>query len=468
MTPVSIVACIVVLWAAFHKRFGSVVFDRVRQISPSPGLVQACGFGLVPAFLGELALLYLQTRYENVGPQAEWLRQLPFPVYDYHSFSPSLHPLFCACGYAISLVEVVFLAIVCSATQRRSDGWNRRATTCVAVVLATLSIAAPAMSTTDPYEYVAAGMLGMAAYAPSPGAFAHTAYATIFPHIPLRGVLYGPLWLALDTAATWLVPSIIAKLLVLRLLNALLVAALMWLLARAGTSRTALTALALNPAVWNLFVVNAHADIQCLVVAAAAFLVAQRSRGIPAMLLVVAAGLIKLPFVLAGAAAFAPIEPSRRRLALWLGAGALVFALSYLVPGPVYLNGIFQHANYVSTRAHARGVGEYVTMIPFDFALMAAYVAVRFSAPGAAWFFGQLSPVVASWYLFWGLPYAANSGTLTLFLIPLPMLTTMLEFNYRTLTSFPQHCVVAAVLCAFGFDLYLSLRRRFAGLAGVS
>jgi hypothetical protein len=94
---------------------------------------------------------------------------------------------------------------------------------------------------------------------------------------------------------------------------------------------------------------------------------------------------------------------------------------------------------------------------------MVVYVAFRWSAPGLAWIFAQLSPFAAAWYLFWGLPYALATETLTLFLVPLPLLTAMRDFNFVG-SPIPLY-IVSTTFGIFLLDCYLVGRRRLVGVA---
>lgn len=458
VTPVSMVACIVILWALFYERFGSVALVFARRFNPSGNLARACAVALLPLFIAQLALLVLQARIENLPPTSDWMARLPLPVYDHrYTELASVHVAFTYLAYALAVLETALVACVAFAVHRGRVAFGVRSVAVLAAAFAFVSIATPAMSTTDPYEYIAAGMLGLHSYAPGPNALAGTIYAPIDVHVPMRGVIYGPLWLAIDTAVTWFGNTIVEKVIVLRVFNALLIGVLVWLLARAGAAKAALIAIAFNPAIWYYDVVNPHSEVEGLVAVAGAFVLAIRNKGVPAMLLVAAAGLIKLPFVVAGAAAFAPLGTARRLL-LWAAAAAIVFAISHFIPGPVYLGEVADHFHVYVAMAHSRGIDEYVYVIPFVCALMVAFVAFRRSFLGASWLFGQLSPLTTPWYLFWGMPYAFATRSLALFLVALPLFTVMRDYDYLNVRA--ALSVVAVAFGAFLIDVYLVTRRR--------
>lgn len=352
------------------------------------------------------------------------------------------------------------LGIIFVGARRDVKALGRPLAVALVGALAILSIAAPALSTKDPYEYILAGILGFHAYSPGPDPFAHTAYAALEHRIPLRGVLYGPLWLALDTAVTGAFTSVYPKLLALRVFNASLLLILLWMSARARASRPVLLILALNPAAWYYLVVNLHVETQGLIAVTAAFLAARRSWGVRAMMLVTVAALIKIVFIVAGAAVFVKFSGVLRRLALWAGATALVLAISYATSGGAYFSDITGHLSFYAARAHQRQAEQYFELIPIVCAIMFLLVTTRRGVFGAAWLFGQLSPLVNAWYLFWGMPYALVTGQLDAFLIALPLFAAMIDLNFSG-SSLPG-TVTALVMCLLLLDLYLVTRRRFA------
>ncbi len=444
------------MWALFRTRFGSVAIPWAARFVRTAVIARAAAVTIVPVFVAQIALLAYQAHVENGPPRTEWLRHLPIPVYDHRTERASIHASIAFGGYELAALETALVAMVAFGVQSgRALGYRLALATGTALAL--ISIVAPAMATTDPYEYIASGMLGFRSYAPGPNPFAGTIYAPIDLHVPMRGVLYGPLWLSIDIAVTSIGGTILAKLIVLRVFNAALLGLLIWVLARAGVGPAGLVALGLNPAVWFYVVANPHADIEGLVAVAGAFALAKREKGIFAMLLVVVAGLVKVPFVVAGAAAFAPLDRIRR-IVLWAVAAALVAVISYLIPGPLYLRGVAGHFNRLAGHAHVQSAEWLVYAIPFVVAIMVAFVVSGRGFAGAAWLLGQLSPLAEPWYLLWGMPYAVASRSFVLYLVALPLFGAMLDDAYRG-TSVPFF-IDAAILFGFALDVYLVARRR--------
>jgi hypothetical protein len=457
VTLVSIVACVAVVWTLFRQRFGSVVGAWAERFAPSAMLTRICALALVPAFAAQLVLLVHQAHVENGPPLSDWLRTLPLPVYDHHSERLGVHQVLSTAGYLLAALQTGLLVV--AAVGARNGVLERGVSRGVAAALALAALVTPAMATTDPYEFVAAGMLGWHAYVPPAHAFDGTLYAPIYEHVPLVGVIYGPLWLGLDILVTAWLPTILAKLIALRVLNIALTAAMAMLLRRLMVGRAAEAAWSLNPAVWFYFVVCVHADVEALLATAAALLAARRGRIWIAMVLVSAAALIKAPFLIAAGPAFVPLDSMRKRVAAWVGACALAGGITLIYPGSVLFSGIANHATVWSARAHERGADTYVLMMPVVAAIAFAIVAFRRGSPALAWIFGQMSPLSAPWYLFWGLPYAVETGAPAIVLVSLPFFAAMRESAYFGGPPIPFYFAALAI-AVFAFDAYLSLRRR--------
>lgn len=449
MSSVSAVAIILFAWLRFRERLGRSPAHLLRSVRPAPALAYAGAALLAPLFAAQAAILVLQTRYEGAALPRGSREVLPIPVFDGRLHPPPIEALYSHVALGVGVLETLCLGIVVLAAHA---GVGRRLTPLVVAVggaLAAIALLTPAMATRDPYEYAATSMLGFAAYAPPAGAFHGTPYAPIFGRVPLRGVIYGPLWVAFDTLELALVPAIAAKIIVLRAVNAGLVAALLLLLGRAGASRASLVSIGVNPAVWCYAVLSPHADIEALVLLAAAMLAAQRARPWIAMVLLAAAGAVKLTFLLAGAAVLAPIAGATRRFGLWGGAIASAAVASLLVPGNAYVHDLISYVPYSRNLVPESSGGLW--MVPAALAALATIVLLA-SGRGiaaAAWLFGQLAPLTAPWYLLWGFPYAQATGVLTALAVSLPLATVALDLNFH-LNPIPT---AVALGCAAGFAI---------------
>jgi hypothetical protein len=317
--------------------------------------------------------------------------------------------------------------------------------------LAALSLAAPVLSTTDPYEYVATGMLGLRAYAPPAGAFIGTAYEAINGRIPLIGVIYGPLWVLIDTAQTALGSSMYQKIEAIRLWNLVFVALSIWFFARAGLSRAALIAFALNPAVWYFSVANPHAEIEGVTLLAAAYACACRSKTVAATAFLVAAGLVKLPFVIVGGALLGPLRGAWPRCRAWFAAIAIVCVLSSAVPGGAYLSTLW---HYAGVRASSAWPAHWVTFAPVLMILTLWLVARSRGYLGAAWLFHQMAPIAAPWYIFWGIPYALATAGLELYLVVFPLAATQTFCDYHSVAPAASRAGMLLLIVA-GIGLFI-------------
>ncbi len=413
----------------------------------------------MPLYAAQLAIVSIESRLNSAASHFAWMKTLPIPVInrDYQGFPHQA--LMGAVGLGLGALEAVALALVILTTRHRAGVFEKRFVVTLVCTFAVLSFAAPAMSTTDPYEYAATGLLGFAAYAPAAHAFAGTVYAPFQKLVPLSGVIYGPLWVLVDTAQTSLGSSVYQKIEAIRGTNAGFVALFLALLARAGLSRAALIGFALNPCTWFYFVANPHADIEGLALLAAAYGFALRSKSRASMFFVAAAGLIKLPFVVIGGASLVPLSGAGRRFGTWLLACALVIVVSALVPEHAYLKGLSQFA------AHRAAVGWYAGWLVIAGALAVAMlllVGVRRGPLGAAWLFQQLAILAAPWYLFWGVPYAIATDSIEIYLVALPPAAALLGEASKLHGAWQS--VLFVVVLILGTDIYASLRNRTAAL----
>jgi hypothetical protein len=212
----------------------------------------------------------------------------------------------------------------------------------------------------------------------------------------------------------------------IRVWNIAFVAMSLWFFARAGVSRAALIAFALNPAVWYLSVASPHADIEGLTLLAAAYLCACRSKTVAATAFLVVAGLVKLPFVIVGGALLAPLRGARRRCCAWFAAIAIVYAISSTVPGGAYLSTLWHYAS--GDHASSAWPARWLTFAPVVTLLTLWLVAQSKSYFGVAWLFHQMAPLAAAWYIFWGIPYALATASLEIYLVAFPLAATQALF----------------------------------------
>ena len=447
MTCVSLLAIVLFCWTRLRAKRGAVVPERLRNFVPPAALVYACASALVPLMLVQAWVLIVQVRVENGPPLTEAHKYLPIPVFDGRSFRPGIHAWYSYIAFFTGLCETACVAIVAVAVRRNVGHVLVPVLASATAGMLAIGLLCPAMSTTDPYEFAATSILGFASYAPPHGAFDGTAYAPIARAVPLYGVIYGPLWVVFDTLELGFVPTIIGKLIVLRLVNVGLLGLLAYLLQRVKVSHATIAALVGNPAVWYYVVLNPHAEIEGLVLIAAALLAAQRSRSWPAMVFVAAAGAVKITFLVVAAAALMPIPDARRRVLLWMCAAALAVGSSLLVPHNAYVG---DAARYVAgSRFLTQGTvsGQWMLVAALAGLAMAALLLTGRRVSTGAWLFGQLAPLAAPWYLLWGLPYALVTGTATALLVSLPVATAALDLDFNV-SPLPE---IFLMLCIAGY-----------------
>jgi hypothetical protein len=424
VTVVSIFAGVVCLWGLFARRCGSVLAGNVARFAPRLLVARIGTLALVPLYAGQLSLIAMQSRYENVAPEYAWMKTLPVPVFDDRADSIGVHALLTALALVVALSESLALAAIVLTLRRQPSALAKLPLVACACLLALLSLGAPVLASTDPYEYLAAGWIGFRAYALHGGEFAHTAYAAYAAHIPVNREDYGPLWMLMDMLESKFGSSIATEIEAIRVGNTLFVVAFLWMLARARLPRVVLAAFALNPALWYYVVANPHSEIEALLFFAGVYAAAGRSRPILATAFLLAAGLIKLPFVIVGGALLVPLRDPKRRWYAWLAATALALAISYLAAGPAYFGNLSRFAENGALRSWSP---DWLAIAPLLVIATALLVASERGHIGVAWFFGQMAPLAAPWYLLWGIPYALASGSVEFYLVALPLAATQAE-----------------------------------------
>ena len=434
-----------VLWERLAVRNGSRLAGFAHRFSPSDGFITAAILSLPLLLLAQIALLVLQLRFDR-SPSSHWGLTLPIPVFDGDHGSSVHHAFFSFLGFVLGALETlclgaVILAVSCGARVRP---------TLLAVAIAafgTFGCIAPAMSTSDPYEYVATGMLGFGAYAPPPEAFAHTIYEAISRVVPLNGVIYGPLWVSIDTIQTSLGSTVAEKIIALRLWNVCSILALLQIMRASRLAQSVILAVILNPALWFYSVVNPHADILGLVFVATAFYFARRARGSLAVVALIGAGLIKFPLVIIGGVILSAIESRSRRLALWALAIVAVAALSYAIPNHAYAKDLVKFA---SSKAQGSAASGWIVVVPIIGLAMLMLVGFGKRAGGIALLFSQAGPIAAPWYLYWGVPYAIVAGSGEVYLAAIPLLATLRDETFEL--SSVVKLVLVVLLSALLFD----------------
>ncbi|GAC1307897.1 MAG: hypothetical protein NVSMB21_12490 [Vulcanimicrobiaceae bacterium] len=441
VTDVSAFAFLIVLWEWLARRYGTNVPALLRRMTPGLPIARGALAALPLLLAGQVALLAYQAHVDTIGATGARLRALPLPVFDGDHGSARYDVATSLAGFALGALESIALGLIFLAL---ANGVVVRARTLAAAVasLAVVSLLAPVLSTTDPYEYVATGLLGLGAYAPPHDAFAGTPYAPYARTVPLTGVIYGPLWVIVDTVQTSLGSTIAAKIEALRLTNVLFVFAFLAVLRACRVERAVLAVIALDPALWYYTVANPHADIQGLLLLASASYAARRSNVAWAIVFVAAAGLIKLPYVVIGGAMLVPLRGPLRRIAVWATAIGLVLAISYVVRGHAYAQDV---STFATVKSVSNWSNAWIVFLPVVVAAVFALLAFERSSRAIALLFNQAGPIAAPWYLYWGLPYALASGCGGAYVVAMPFLAALRDDTFD-LVSVKKVLILALAL----------------------
>lgn len=309
----------------------------------------------------------------------------------------------------------------------RARGFGRWIWICSGV-LVVISLASPVMLTADAYAYVGDALIGSAAYAPPNVPFAgQFAPIDAWWSIPLPPSPYGPLWLV----TAWLVTapwgSLLGKVLAIRALGAVSFVALLSIMRGLRMPERILAVTALNPGLLFEYVASAHNDLFGIALLCAAALVIRRPA--IAALLVVAGGLVKLPFALFGLPIVVRIRSTVARVASLVIVPLAAAAVTVAAGGAGYYRALAPHTTTSPGMAILSGAVALAVVI----AMVTAIFRSR-RLRSVVW----LTPLAASYtlssYAVWGLPYALlQRRVLGYLLVAFPLAAALLEVKFFTL-----------------------------------
>ena len=387
---------------------------------------------LVASYAVQLAIVWYAAA--TVASTQAWRAALPIGVAEHGMAHPDA-------------VEAALLIVAAAQVWLLAGLYRSRPSTAATLLgfaaLVALSIVAPATISPDAYAYVGDALLGRNAYHPPnaifPGEFA--AIDRLF-HPPLLPAPYGPLWIALDRAVTAPFATLGAKIVALRVLGALCYLGLIAALRGCSLAQRAVAVAAVNPAIAQQYVADAHNDLMgiALIVAAAALMAGRRPfAGTGA---VVVAALVKLPFVLLALPVFARVRPRTLRYALCAAAFALAIALSWAGGGSEYLRGLTVHVPLAGAVFFTNAA---ITVAAL--ALLGLSVVATRRYASAIWIFPMMSSYIATWYITYGLPYALERRRILAYLlIALPLATTLVDAKFMRPWTFAAVLPAAVVL----------------------
>lgn len=296
--------------------------------------------------------------------------------------------------------------------------------------LVLVSLASPAMLTADAYAYVADALLGRAAYAPPNVPFSgQYAPINVWWSIPLPPSPYGPLWLIVAWLATVPFGSLLGKVIAIRALGVAAFGALLAVMRALRVPARIVAVTALNPGLLFQYVASGHNDLLGIVLLCAAALAVRRPA--IAALLIVAGGLVKLPFALFGLPVLVRAGSRVARLGLLFGVPIAAAALTFAAGGAGYYRALLLHTTTSPMMAVLSGTVALAVVV----AMIAAIFRTR-RLRSVVW----LAPLAASYtlssYAVWGLPYAlSRRGVLGYLLVALPLATVLLEVKFFTVWS---------------------------------
>jgi hypothetical protein len=388
-------------------------FSRVARTSATPYVI-----GLVASYALALSIVWYAATHQSASALQIWRGKLPpLPVVTPGMEHPNVIAVLLLTVYGCQC------ALLWAVYRRTVDDLVLRV---AAAAMLVLSLVTPAFISLDPYSYAADAYLGRAAYvapiAPLPGELrvVSEAFAGAVPPAP-----YGPLWLLLTRAVTALIPSLLLKLLALRLLGALSLIAVAGAMARLGLPRRLLAIVWLNPGLALYYVMNAHNDL--FAVACIAWAAAWIRRSVTASLIaILAAALIKLPFAVLALPVLQPIRSSRGRwaCAVVIIIGAL--ALSWLTGGREYFQALAVHAPPLAAYN--------VLNLAVAFGALAAVVTATAGyrrLRSAVWLMPMIGSYPTPWYFIWGFGYAlARHRVLAYLLILFPLASALVDTEF--------------------------------------
>jgi hypothetical protein len=433
MSPLVLAALILTVWEVLGRRLPALPRLNLPRISRPAVALGA--LALVAGFSGQLILLAFQAGHDGARP--DWVSRTPLLFVDEAFPFGEAHGLISFAALGLVVAQTLGLLTLVGAILRGAQGGNdaaparlaQQVTPFVAAILALLAFGSPAVSSGDVFGYVGLGLLGPHPFE-RPAHFFTGEYARVFDSWHLRPTIYGPVFTGLNAAVVSLGHTFAGKVLALRALGLVLMlifAALVHALAR---SRALTAAVVLNPMLWLQFVTNAHNDLLGMNLLAGALILIARRRPAWAMLLVAAAGLVKFPFVVFGAVAFAREGP-RRAIPYAAGAAALCVAVSAAFAGRPYLDALT-----LTARTRAAFTDPVLNEMKFALSLttlaVTAFILLRGKFPAfAGWLYTALAPVLFPWYLIWAFWYAlAARGAALATVLALPLLATLSDGIY--------------------------------------
>lgn len=414
----------ILAWQILRWRFGKAAPPAPPRLG-APWLVPVCACASAALFIAQLWTIAFVASHQT-APHC--LAHLPISVVA--DLGPTIGgeamPIPGAALMSLAIMQSLLLACVCLASERRKPGiWEWRVVSLAVFCSMIAALFAPAMTSTDPYLYFSYAKAGF-------GSFASAPHPAVIPDFPLTAWLcgphllspsaYGPGFIAYVHALIGNVHDVTTAILMLRAANIAWVILAIALMRKMNVPAATLAIFALNPAVLNQYVTNAHNDLIPITLIVAAAALASVPFGIAA---VAAAGLVKLPFLVVGAISFAYESSVLRRILAATTALSLGFGASYLLAGSTYFAGLAWYRHLLLLTGNPVQIVLTIAVVAF---LAIAVLRNRYAGFGAFAFPGLAVLEIQPWYALWGLPYALlQRSYLAVFLAALPVCAFLMD-----------------------------------------
>ncbi len=388
-------------------------------------------------------------------PFPPWLRGIRYvPILETAPLYAHTPPAVSLGAESLALLAALLLGALAFALRGVSGGasLDRFSFLCAAIMSA-VSLGSRGLTSSDLYAYVAYAERGIGAYhafaiAPD-GPLAIVGHLWVFEMLPAA---YGPAWLWIVHALAGRT-SIDTSILVLRLFSVASLVAVLLALRALGLSGKIVALVALDPAIYEQYVVDGHNDLLGIALLLWARVLARRGFPVAAIAAAAAAGACKAPFLALAPLAFFDAPALRTRLT---GAGLAVasgVAASLAFGGIAYPRAIATVAAIFPASAEPGGaLLPRMTLCATLGLILAAVLARRTGWPGS-WSFVSLGSLVFPWYVIWGVPYAVLDPRRAVpFLASFPIAAFALSTTYGpswALAPLEVALAIAAALIAY-------------------
>lgn len=396
----------------------------------------------------------------NQSPVPSWFSSLHFvPMLEVSPYFYRGPVWFSVLSQVLALFEVVFLVLLWFAIG--SSPWKSRIGLFVGsslAIMCILAVLSRGMTSFDSYAYVGDALLGTRCYLAGGVPFERS-FAVInhFWGYPFVRCPYGPVWLEFMHVASSMFATVDFGVMFMRFVG---VASLVGFCVGCfvlGAPLRFVAVFALDPAVIEQFVVDAHNDLICVTLLVFARIFASRGRVTLAIGLCVLAVLSKAIFVVFALLVFVRVLVPRVAFFSWISVIGVSVILSVVFGGVPYLESV-KAASVLNPMMS--GVVPILRISTFSglSCLLVCLFRGRVG-PSSPWSAVSFGSAVFPWYLSWGIPFCILDFDSSLpFLSLFPVSVLLLSTSYA---PSPLWSVIAVVsLTTALFSTYLVIRDR--------